>query len=190
MGDTEDINLLDSQVAHLKIEYEQYFMRVIKREPLALRSEVEAKIRLYSTRVLNNTGAKFKLASVVAKYNSYKQYWTRTLRAIEEGTYRRSAEGVGSATRSSGGAAPATKAPKAPTASKKSSGSSDAHLKDVFDNYIAAKKQCNESVAGISLEGLKKSLADQKKKLGAKSMDLSVNVVDGKAKISIKANTD
>ena len=95
MGIQEDMTILDSKVARLKVEYEQYFMRVVKREPLQMREEVERIIREYSNKSISNTSQKFRFNSIVAKYNSYKQYWTRTLRAIEDGTYVRRAEGTG-----------------------------------------------------------------------------------------------
>lgn len=87
MGLKEDIDLLDSKIARLKTDYEQYFMRLVKREPAKLREEVERLVLLYSNKSLTNTTLKFRYNTLVAKFSSYKQYWTRVLRAIDEGTF-------------------------------------------------------------------------------------------------------
>src|SRR4030065_237814 len=90
-----EMDNLEAKIIRLKVDYEQYFTRIIKREPVRLRDEIEAIIRHYSNKNINNTSIKFRYNSLVSRYNSYKQYWTRTLRAIEEGTFWRKAEGEG-----------------------------------------------------------------------------------------------
>src|SRR3989337_3789984 len=107
MSDKDEIELLDSKIARLKVDYEQYCAKIQKREPAKLRDEVDRTVLSLSNRQLTNTGLKFKLNSIVAKYNSYKQYWTRILRAIEEGTYVRKAEGAPDGPISKGAAKPA-----------------------------------------------------------------------------------
>ncbi len=97
MSVKKDIELLDSKVTRLKVEYEQYFMRILKLEPMKLRDEVERIIRYYSTSQIGNTSLRFKFNSVVSRYNSYKQYWARTLREIDQGTYKRRSEVGGEA---------------------------------------------------------------------------------------------
>ena len=37
----EDLALLEYNITKLKVEYEQYFIRVLKREPLALRGQID-----------------------------------------------------------------------------------------------------------------------------------------------------
>ncbi|MBI5343963.1 MAG: hypothetical protein HZB83_01260, partial [Deltaproteobacteria bacterium] len=96
MGIREEIDALESKVSKLRTDYEQYFARLIKREPLKLREEVERLILKCSNASITNTSFKFKYNSVVAKYSSYKQYWTRVLRAIEDGSYAVSKAAVAS----------------------------------------------------------------------------------------------
>ena len=191
MGLHEDIAILESDMPRLKIEYEQYFMRVIKREPLKLRESIERIIRRNSNAAITNTGDKFKFQSLVAKYTSYKQYWTRTLKAVENGTYHR---------RSEGGAASAPSAPDAIRPPERRTVSSDGgggagngedKAKKVFDEFLSAKKECNESTEGLSFESFNKSLNAQRDKLkasgGASDVDFKVSVKDGKTKVSFAA---
>lgn len=187
MGDREDIEILDSKIARLKVEYEQYFMKVLKREPQKLRDEIEKTILLYSNKTITNTSLKFRYNSTVSKYNSYKQYWTRVLRSIEDGTYVRKAESA---------PAQAVSKPKqvdgerkeqvraAGLVEKEANG-----LSDVYSRYIEARKECKEPTEGITLEGLAKTIEQYKKKVEeqykTKDVDLKVYIKDGKAKLAI-----
>lgn len=183
MGLREDISILESEMASLKIEYEKYFMRIVKREPIKLRDSVERIIRRHSGVSISNTGDKFKFQSLVAKYASYKQYWTRTLKAIEAGTYRRRSEGGAASVPS----APAAIRPPEKRQVSSGAGNGENNMKKVYDDFVNAKKQCNESTAGLSYDNFKKSLSAQRDKLkgsGGGDVDFNVSVKDGKTKVS------
>src|SRR5690606_13412822 len=38
---------------------------------------------------IRNTALKFRLRSIIQKFHTYSTYWNRTMREIENGTYRR-----------------------------------------------------------------------------------------------------
>ncbi len=189
MGEREDIELLDAKVSRLKVLYEQYFMKISKREPVKPREEVDRLVLQYSNRVITNTSAKFKLNAVVAKYNAYKQYWTRVLREIEEGTYVRRAETF------SGGAeegeigvpGPAPRA-HAPVAAQPASGNGF-DLDEIFKKYVDARKACNEPVEGLTKDKFTQSIEEQKKmimeKYNIKDVSLKVYIKDGHARLAI-----
>ncbi|CAG1065421.1 hypothetical protein BAC1_01002 [uncultured bacterium] len=186
MGDREEIDILDSKVARLKVEYEQYFARVLKREPAKLRDEVDRTILAYSNKVINNTSLKFKLNALVAKYNAYKQYWTRVLRAIDDGTYVRKAEGAPEGPVAKGAAKPAP-APAVARAREKED--KDGAITDIYSKYIEARKKCNEPVDGITVEALKKTIDQYRKKIEEQyktsNVEFNVSIKDGHAKLSI-----
>jgi hypothetical protein len=89
MGISEDIVLCEQSVNELIIKYEQYFLGLEKREPISLLSEVERLARKYQGYQIVNTMMKFKYTTAIARLNSYKQYWSRINRLIEEGKYSR-----------------------------------------------------------------------------------------------------
>lgn len=186
MGDREDIEILDGKIIRLKVEYEQYFARILKREPAKLRNEIEKTILSLNARTINNTATKFRLNSIVARYNSYKQHWDRVLRAIEEGTYVRKAEGA-----EGQGRTPASRpAPaQAPEKGAAKAGSGDGGFEDIYKRYIDARNECREPVEGITLESLKRTVDQYKKKVEeqykTKNVDVRVYVKDGKAKLTI-----
>lgn len=173
MGDAEDVKDYEENIERLKHEYMQYFSRIVKREPTKLRSDVDRQGRLFVTRVMNNTGVKFRLQGLQARYNTYKHYWTRILREIEDGNYWKKI--------AAGGAPPVmpgvAKLPDMDVAKSNSGG-------DVFDDFVNAKKQLHQSVEGLTKDQFLKQIEAQKKKLGRDDLDVKINVKDGKAKIS------
>lgn len=187
MGDREELEILDGKIARLKVEYEQYFARVLKREPVQLRDEVDRTILAFSNKTINNTSIKFKLNAVVAKYNSYKQYWTRVLRAIEEGTYVRKAEVApeGPVIKGAAKAAPAPERKLPPLLRPEE----DSGVSEIYKKYIEARRQCNEPVEGITIESMKKTLDQYKKKVEEQyktaDVEFKVSIKDGHAKLSI-----
>lgn len=213
MGILEDIDILETKIARLKVEYEQYFLRVIKKQPIQMREEIDRLVLSYHGRVINNSTQKFKINNIIAKYNSYKTYWNRTLRAIEEGTYHRQAEGgmgngFGGSTapappqmRQTPSAQPQTATAQSQAATAQPSQPSHAQPKpaaapppanpadDIYNRYMAARKECNEATNGISRESLAKSVEEYKKKVmaqyNAKDVEIRVAIKDGKSKLLI-----
>lgn len=204
MGIQEDIDVLENKVARLKVEYEQYFLHVVKQPPSKLRDEVERLVLAYHGKNITSSSHKFRLNNVVSKFNTYRNYWNRALRSIEEGTFNRRAEG-GMGITSAPVAPPASPGqepkqnteptpaarqqgqdrPAAPTPAPAAASGAD----DIYNRYIAARKECNESTSGITPEALSKSVDEFKKKVmaqyNAKDVDVKVAVKDGKARLII-----
>ncbi len=80
---------LDRRVEQLKQNFERYFIGVDRRPPLQMRRDVVREVFEMEQVYINSTALRFRLRSLVQKFNTYKTYWTRTMRQIEEGTYHR-----------------------------------------------------------------------------------------------------
>lgn len=185
MSIKDDIDLLEHKLARLKVEYEQYFQKILKREPLKLRDEVEKIVLAYSNKNISNTSLKFKYNSLVARFNTYRQYWTRVARAIEEGTYYRQAEGSiypsqGDTPRLNGNHANGARA---------SGDQRDPAIVELFNSYVEARKACNEPVEGLTYDVVARTIDQYKKKVEEQykttDVDLKVSVKDGKTRLVI-----
>jgi hypothetical protein len=99
----EDLEELDLKLKRLRVEYDQYFMGGMRREPVVLRGDVQRTITKYVSEPPRNSTQKFKFNTLCARFQSYRALWGRTLREIEAGTFRKR-----------GAAAVATKAAAAP----------------------------------------------------------------------------
>lgn len=158
MAIQEDIYFLESNIAELVVKYEQYFLGIEKREPLKLFEDIERFIRRYNTATIVNTMYKFKFNTLVGKFNSYKQYWTRINRLIEEGKYSRDRFKMARHL--------AENAPKPvidiqhkPTESS---------IEAVFQNYLEARRKCNLPTDNINRETMVSVIEKQREALISK----------------------
>jgi len=90
----------DDELASLRVEfealrtlYEQYFAGVEKRQPLRKREQLELKLRKSKLGNATKPTVRFQYGTIQQRFASYRTYWDRVLRQIEEGTFKR--EGFG-----------------------------------------------------------------------------------------------
>ncbi len=84
-----DIEELSTRMERVRSLYEQYFMGIERLQPTIPRKDVERRIQVLRKTRFQNTAKRFKFQTLVQRYNSLQQYWNRTCRDIENGTYKR-----------------------------------------------------------------------------------------------------
>lgn len=80
---------LESRLDRLRSLYEQYFMGIEKIEPTVPRKDVDRRFWILRRTQIRNTARRFRLQTLVQRYNTFQQHWTRICREIENGTYVR-----------------------------------------------------------------------------------------------------
>lgn len=80
---------LEDELEELKARYDQYFLGIERREPVRQREELRKKVLRVKEAFTRNTGLKFRLQTLHARYLSYERLWLRSAKEKEEGTYRR-----------------------------------------------------------------------------------------------------
>lgn len=158
MAIQDDIAFLENSISELVIKYEQYFLGMEKREPLKLYEDIDRFIRRYNTAAIVNTMHKFRFNTLVGKFNSYKQYWTRINRLIEEGKYSRDRFKMERHL--------AENRPRLPLEqlSKPQLTGVDA----VFQSYLDARRQCNLPTDNVSKEAMASVIEKQREMLKSK----------------------
>ncbi len=73
----------------LKNEHEMFFLGISKKPPDTKIRDLKRSIRDLEELRIQNTAAQFQVRRLRAKFNTYNTYWSRTIKQIEEGTYRR-----------------------------------------------------------------------------------------------------
>jgi hypothetical protein len=186
----DEAQKLEEELEALRAKYDQYFLGLERREPVRWREELKKKVLRLKSAFTRNAGLRFKIQSLHARYLSYERLWLRSAREKEEGTYRRDLfkarlrardeEEREAAARPPAGAAPAAEAPPAPAADP-----GEAHLRAVYESYLAAKRQCNEDVSRLTFEALSRTVAKQipalLEKYNARWVEFRVEVKEGKA---------
>jgi hypothetical protein len=206
-----DVQKCEEELEELKAKYEMYFLGTERREPVRWREDVKKKVLRLKTAFTRNTGLRFRIQSLHARYLSYERLWLRSSREKEEGTYRRdlfkarlrsggaAADGgkkPGAAPRARGAkheaedvdvsdlaAAPAAAAKPTPPPAPGRMG--ETQMRELYDAYVAAKRRCNEDVSKLSFDVVSKSVSKQipelMERFRARSVDFKVVIKDGKA---------
>ena len=129
--------------------------------------------------MIRNTALKFRINTLFAKLISFERMWDRTLREIEEGTYKRDV--FKAKMHMKDHAEPAKKVAAAPAAPE----IPDDKLRRLYDTYLVARQRCGEPVDGISYESVASRIRAQVPQLmekhKAKNIEFKVVIKGGKA---------
>ncbi len=182
MGIPEDMAQFEQSLGELIIKYEQYFIGLEKREPLKLLAMVESYVRKYANVSIVNTMYKFKYNMLVAKFCSYKQYWSRINRLIEEGKYSRDRFKLAMHQ----GKPPAPQpVPEAVPESRP-----DPEVSALYRQYIEARKACSLPVDNITPAMIATALEKQKPAIASKhncdNVEFKVVIEAGTPKIKAR----
>jgi len=175
----EDLDEMDEAIAKLQVLYEKYFVGIDRRPPEKERRHVSETMRLLKTTMVKNTALRFRIQTMFAKLLSFERMWDRTLREIEEGTYKRDVfkARLRDARREKGGDQPA-RAAQTPQISEQM-------LRKLYDTYLVARQRTGESVAGLSYDSLASRIRSQVPELmkqhKARNIEFKVVIKGGKA---------
>ncbi len=180
---------VERRLDRLKSIYEQYFQGIERLEPTLERNSLHNTLQEMRKIKTRNTGLRFRINQLVARMNTYENYWNRITRQMEEGTYQRDVfkaryrsagkmtEKAEPAERPAEAVPPPSEKPKEHPAEQKErpaaarapspgpaappSGLSDNHVKSLYDAYVTAKRRCHESTKGLTQDALGQTLRKQ-----------------------------
>lgn len=195
----EEMNLLESHLRRLKIEYEVFFNNPQKKPPSDLEWKVLALLRKFSDGGRMNFSQRYRYNELAQRYAIYSDLWRKKSRIREEG-YRRPQDallsvqgvreeehqpehkvyGVGHAAHENGPFVVQCVDPR----------SENDKVEKLFAALSDAKKKTGENVSG-SLDSFKsfvqKKTEEIRKQHDCQSVEYIVEVQDGKAKLRAKA---
>lgn len=182
MGIPEDIAQFEQSLNELIIRYEQYFLGLEKREPLRLLETVERMARRYANVKIVNTMLNFKYTSLVSRFNSYRQYWNRINRLMEEGKYSRDRFRMAMHQRHDG----EQKRGAAPEGCPEPVDETEA----LYRQFVAARRSCNLPADSITKEMVAAAIERQRPAISARygnaQVEFRVVVEEGVPKIKAR----
>jgi hypothetical protein len=198
----EELGVLESQLRRLKIEYEIFFSNPQKRPPSDLEWKVLGLLRKFSDGGRMSYPQRFRYNAIAQRYAIYSDLWRKKGRIREEG-YRRPQDQLLSVSgvRIEEHEAPAHKAYGLSHAHDEASaepfvvnctdpGAEREKVEKLFVALSDAKKKAGENVSG-SLESfssfVQKKTDQLRKQYGCQAVEYSVDVADGKVKLTAKA---
>jgi len=183
-----ELDQLDEDLTNLQVLYEKYFLGIDRRPPDEARRKVGTRLRELRTTMVRNTGLKFRINTLFARLISFERMWDRTLREIEEGTYKRDVFKAKYRQQQRG------VAPNAPPAQKPRLELSDDKLRRLYETFLVARQRTGESTAGVTFEAIAKSVRAQVPQLmarhKAKSVEFKVVIKGGKAVLKAIPHTE
>ena len=217
MTTDEELDLLDSQLRRLKIEYEIYFSNPTKKPPSDIEWKVLSLLRKFSDGSRLSFSQRYRYNEIAQRYAIYSDLWRKKSRIREEG-YRRpqdellSVQGVRSeqhvSERKVYGVSQAAKAAVASTAAAAAAPAmaeekpfsmecSDPRaerdqVQKLYKALVEAKKKAGESISGNaeSFSAFVQKKTDQiRKQYGCQKVEYTVEMQDGHVKLKAKAKT-
>lgn len=191
MALSDDLDLLEKEIKRLQIEWEKFFGGVERKAPIELRGKVERHIRTYLTMEIRNNGERFRYQTIVARYNTFNELWSKRLRAMEEG---RPVGMHGWRVTNSPPVVPATAAPKLAAPARpqefrvRDPAADQTALRALYERYLEARKEAGEG-GNVKFESFQKVVGQQASRIlsekGARAVDFRLETKDGK--VSLKA---
>jgi hypothetical protein len=204
----EELNVLETQLRRLKIEYEVYFSNPTKRPPTDIEWKVLSLLRKFSDGGRMSFSQRFRYNEMAQRYAIYSDLWRKKSRIREEG-YRRpqdallAVQGV----RPDEGhkpqhnpvyglshAAAASSGPSSPQPFTLHSVDQGEHeqVERLYNTLVAAKKKAGENVSG-NLDSfstfVQKKTQEIRKQYGCQGVEFSVELTEGHVKLKAKAKT-
>jgi len=206
----EELNVLDSQLRRLKIEYEIFFSNPQKRPPTDVEWKVLSMLRKFSDGGRMNFSQRYRYNEMAQRYAIYSDLWRKKSRIREEG-YRRpqdallSVQGVRVAedehkaahhpvygvSQAAAAAAAGAAASQAFTLHSVDQAERE-QVERLYNTLVAAKKKAGENVSG-SIDSfttfVQKKTEQIRKQYKCDNVEYSVEIADGHVKLKAKAKS-
>lgn len=175
-----DLERLESGIRQLKVQYDMFFAGSLPRQPHELRADVERLIKRYAHAPIRKYATRFHFNSLVSRYNSLSELWTKALRTCEEGD--RPAPAV---------ADRATRGEKVVAACTVADSDRDqAHLKLLHQKFLETRRKTGETGTKVSYESFVKGISAQasrlRQKAGCEKIELRLVVRDSKVQLKAR----
>jgi len=206
----EELNVLDSQLRRLKIEYEIFFSNPQKRPPTDIEWKVLAMLRKFSDGGRMNFSQRYRYNEMAQRYAVYSDLWRKKSRIREEG-YRRPQDallsvqgvrvaedehksqhhpvyGVSHAAAAAAGAGTASQ----PFTLHSVDQEEREQVERLYNTLVAAKKKAGENVSGgiDSFTAFVQKKTEQiRKQYHCENVEYSVEITNGHVKLKAKAKT-
>jgi len=206
----EELNVLDSQLRRLKIEYEIFFSNPTKRPPTDIEWKVLSLLRKFSDGGRMNFSQRYRYNEMAQRYAVYSDLWRKKSRIREEG-YRRpqdallSVQGVRTAEEEhkqqhhpvygvshAAAAAAASGTASQPFTLHSVDQAEREQVERLYNTLVAAKKKAGENVTG-SIDSfttfVQKKTEQIRKQYKCDNVEYSVEISEGGVKLKAKAKT-
>jgi hypothetical protein len=208
MSMEEDLKALDFEIRRLKVQYDLYFQGANPRPPTDQHGALSRAFRKLQGVEMRNMTERFMYNSVVNKFNTFQELWTKMMRMKEEGArvhplaVRAAKKAAMAKTGGSAGPVPPSRLPAAPAPRAAAKGTStsafripaepqdDAPVRRLYESYLAARSKGGDA-RPPAFETFAREIARQTAALQAKTpceaVEFKIYCKDNKVSLKIRA---
>ncbi|MFN8390473.1 MAG: MXAN_5187 C-terminal domain-containing protein [Bdellovibrionota bacterium] len=175
-----ELDQLEAKISELRMLYEQYFVEILPHPPDKLQKEIVRNIRRLLRAPFKTSQTRFRLRTLVSRYQTYATYWERVQKQKDEGTYIKDVFK----------AEMREKQLEDAKRDASAGGKAEKGLKQLYDSYENALRKTGVDTSKINFNAFKDSLLKQAKQLKEKTgvQKLHYKVVVKNGKVSVKAS--
>lgn len=81
----EELDKLEEDIRKLKNKYDQFFTGITKMPPSQERKNIEVAIHEISKQKMRDNTRRFRLNTIISRFNQFREMWARKMREREEG---------------------------------------------------------------------------------------------------------
>jgi hypothetical protein len=192
----DDLELIESSIRRLQVEWEKFFGGVEKKPPNEMKTKLEALLRRYANAEVRNSTERFRYQTLTARYNTFNELWAKRLRAKEEGKVL----GVhGLKADQLPPPPPQAEEPPARPAARPAGDAREvrvsnpardaAAVRQLYDGFVKARMLAGETGA-VKFDSFQKLIAQQATRIltdkGASAVDFRLETKDGKVTLKAK----
>jgi len=190
---SEDLDRFEILLRQLQAKWDMFFAGVERKPPLELQGQVDVLVKRYANAEIRNSGERFRLQTLTARFTTFNELWQKRLRAREEGKVF----GMHGLRAEQVPAAPPAPAPAPPAAPRSSAGGEfrvadgqrdQAAIRALYDSYVDERRRAGDAAAP-AFDAFRQLVSQQAERIrsekGAKAVDFRLETKDGK--VSLKA---
>jgi hypothetical protein len=180
-----ELRVLEESIRRLNAEYDAFLYGSVSKPPVPTRKKVEEMFRGLGSESLS-AAERYRFSTLQGRFSALTERWDRLQDEKEAG--RR--PGLYGHFRETPAAPPAPNVPAPSSVQEERRPASGGSDRDLFEKYVAARKERGEDVSGYRLEGFLEGLERERRKaaerLGSAEIVFEVTERDGRVRLIAK----
>ncbi|MGZ5443882.1 MAG: MXAN_5187 C-terminal domain-containing protein [Thermoanaerobaculia bacterium] len=191
----DELDKLDEDIRKLKTKYDAFFTGITKVPPHFERHQLETFIHDLNKQKIRDSGRRFRLSTLVSRYNQYRELWGRKIREREEGPldFRRRQALLENAPQTPESQRPSVTSRPADPYVRMTPGTNGEEIRRLHEEIERANAAMGKK-SNVSLEQLAAMVQKQtelvRSKYNVNTVAFRVETVDGKVKLKAKPLQD
>ena len=193
----DELDKLEEDIRILKNKYDQFFAGIAKVPPHFDRHAVERFIHELNKQKIRDNSRRFRLSTLVSRYNQYREMWARRMREREEGPLdfrrRQAALEAAGSTPQEAPRPPAVTSPQADPYVRMTPGANGEQIRRLHAEIERANAEMGR-MNSVTVEQLAAMVQKQtelvRSKYHVNTVAFRVETVDGKVKLKAKPLQD